>query len=461
MAAATAYYGVEMDTAFVWSGIVTVANSTHIQISYNGNVQNYFGSGFTYSGNSVVGGTLTSSNYYLNGVKIYEVSGGPYGAATVYGYITSGDIYGLFSYAFSGADVFSGSAQADVMSGYAGNDKLYGNDGNDTLYGGDGNDLLSGGAGNDVLNGGAGDDTMLGGAGNDSYYLNTLGDKVYEATTAAGTVDAGGTDTVYSYLIHTASQSYTLTSFVEVGVIKATYTSNMTGNALNNVIYAGIGNNVIAGGSGTDTLSYAVGVSGTTGVKVNLSSTTVQATGGSGNDTISGFENLTGSSYNDSLTGNGGANVLRGGAGNDGMFGGAGNDSMYGDAGNDVLRGGTGNDVLNGGAGNDFFRFDTSLSATLNVDKISDFTPVYDTIQLENSIFTQFGTNTTGAINAGYLKTITAGGVTDSNDYIVYNKTTGALYYDSDGGADGNADAVQFALLGANLTLTNADFILI
>jgi hypothetical protein len=38
---------------------------------------------------------------------------------------------------------------------------------------------------------------------------------------------------------------------------------------------------VLDGGSGTDTVSYAYGLAGTTGVTVSLAVTTAQATGGS------------------------------------------------------------------------------------------------------------------------------------------------------------------------------------
>ncbi len=41
MAAATAYYGVNMDTASTWYGDVTIANSNQIQIADGGYVQNY------------------------------------------------------------------------------------------------------------------------------------------------------------------------------------------------------------------------------------------------------------------------------------------------------------------------------------------------------------------------------------------------------------------------------------
>ncbi len=67
-------------------------------------------------------------------------------------------------------------------------------------------------------------------------------------------------------------------------------------------------------GAGTDTVSYA---SATSGVTVSLATTSSQNTIGAGSDTLSNFENLTGSAFNDTLTGNTGNNVITGGSGND------------------------------------------------------------------------------------------------------------------------------------------------
>ncbi len=326
------------------------------------------------------------------------------------------------------------------------------------------NNTLVGNSANNVLNGKTGADTMLGGAGNDTYYVDNPSDKVYETTTTTSGIDAGGTDTVYSYLT-----SYTLGNFVENGRVMSTGAANLTGNGLSNTIYAGKGNNVLAGGSGTDTLSYAYGANGTTGVKVSLATTAAQATGGSGSDTISGFERLTGSGNNDSLTGNSGANILRGGKGNDTLTGGSGTDTLYGDAGNDLLRGGSGNDILYGGAGKDVFRFDSLLgtSTTPNIDQIKDFVVADDTIQLENSIFnnaalTSIAANTALSSTttlAGYFRANATGLAQDGNDYLIYETDTGKLFYDSNGSASGGS--VQIALLGTNLALTAADFVII
>ena len=83
---------------------------------------------------------------------------------------------------------------------------------------------------------------------------------------------------------------------------------------------------------------------------VSLAIGTAQNTIGAGTDTLTNFENLTGSTCNDTLTGNTGANTLSGLAGNDTLNGGAGNDTLSGGAGNDTLNGGAGNDAMDGGA---------------------------------------------------------------------------------------------------------------
>jgi Ca2+-binding RTX toxin-like protein len=47
----------------------------------------------------------------------------------------------------------------------------------------------------------------------------------------------------------------------------------------------------------------------------------------------------------------------------------------------------------------------------------------------------------------------------DANDYIVSNRSTGALYYESNGSALGGA--VQFATLTNKPTLTASDFVVV
>ena len=118
-----------------------------------------------------------------------------------------------------------------------------------------------------------------------------------------------------------------------------------------------------------------------------------------------------------------------------------------------MLQGGTGNDNLTGGTGKDSFVFDAAIKA--NVDKITDFKPVDDTIKLENLIFTKL--TVPGALDASLF--VKGTNALDTNDYVIYNPTTGAVTYDSDG--SGIGQGVQIAQLGVNLALTNADFVVI
>jgi Ca2+-binding RTX toxin-like protein len=174
-------------------------------------------------------------------------------------------------------------------------------------------------------------------------------------------------------------------------------------------------------------------------VTVNLGLSTAQNTVGAGVDTIKSIENFGGSTYNDTITGDGGNNYI---------------DAIVG---NDIIDGGLGNDYLIGGSGLDIFIFDTALNATTNIDTIADFTAVDDTIQLSKAIFTVL--TATGTLSASYFLANSTGTAGDSNDYILYNTTTGALYYDADG--SGSGAAVEFAVLGTSThpAITNADFI--
>jgi ELWxxDGT repeat protein len=314
-------------------------------------------------------------------------------------------------------------------------------------------DQLTGTSGTNVIDGGAGADTLNGGGGNDTYYVDDAGDMI---------VDSAGNDTVYS------TMSFTLGSGLENLILQGSANINGTGNTGANTITANAGDNILDGGTGLDTVSYATA---TAGITLDLGNTGLQATGGSGTDQVLNFEHCTGSGFDDSITGTSGNNALNGGDGNDTLSGGGsndtlngqnGNDVVNGDAGTDTLYGGTGNDTLTGGAGNDTFIFNTALDAATNLDTLTDFLPDLapgtekDQIRLENSVFTAFGT-TTGTLAATAFNTGSA--ASDADDRIIYDSATGALYYDADG--TGATAQIQFATLSAGLAMGNTDFFLI
>jgi len=195
------------------------------------------------------------------------------------------------------------------------------------------------------------------------------------------------------------------------------------------------GDDVLIGGAGIDTASY---LTAKAGVTVNLSLTTKQNTVGAGMDTLSGFERLYGSNYADTLTGTRGNNEIIGLGGADVIDGGAGNDLINGDQGKDTLTGGIGADRFN-------FVF-TPLAK--DADLITDFSHAErDKIVLDPLAYSGLSDARGHAITSAEL--YAAAGATsahDSTDRIIYNTTTGVLYYDADG--IGGAAAVQIATLG-------------
>ncbi|WP_127997354.1 calcium-binding protein [Piscinibacter defluvii] len=249
----------------------------------------------------------------------------------------------------------------------------------------------------------SGNDSIRGSSGNDTLLGYTGNDTLNGAGGADAMLGGAGNDT---YVVNLAGDR-----------VYETTTLSSSANA-----------------GGIDTVQSAVtfSLSATTGVSF------VERLVLTGSAAING----TGNALANTLAGNGAANVLRAGGGDD------------------LLRGGLGNDTLYGGSGADLFRFDTAPNTASNRDRLMDFNVAADTIQLENGVFTKFG-SATGALAAGQFKSIVTGGATDANDYIVYNSSTGVLYYDATGSANGLSDAVQVALLNAGLALTSTDFTLV
>jgi len=220
-----------------------------------------------------------------------------------------------------GAGIATGHGR-DVLSGI---ETVIGTAFDDDLIGDTGNNLLVGNGGNDYFNGGAGIDTAS-----------------YAGAAKAVTVNL---------LTGTVSGALGSNSIVGIeNLIGTSQKDTLTGNAGANIINGGIGNiaDLLDGGGGIDTVTY---VDALARVIVSLSVTAAQNTIGAGVDTLTSFENLTGSAWNDTLTGTADANTIEGGFGNDIITALAGNDTLRGGDGNDTLAGGDGNDIIDGGAG--------------------------------------------------------------------------------------------------------------
>jgi trimeric autotransporter adhesin len=321
----------------------------------------------------------------------------------------------------------TGGTGNDWVVGKTTNDTLTGSAGNDVLQGDAGVDSLDGGAGDDVLVGGTGNDTLLGGANNDTYILWQSGVTTSGSSGADTITDASGTADILQLCAYAGGAFDLYRSGTSLMVRN---NSGETTTIQNFTTSAGT-----AGTGAIEKLQY---VNGETGY-VSEFNLALGATGGTGNDWV------VGKTTNDTLTGSAGNDVLQGDAGVDSLDGGAGDDVLVGGTGNDTLLGGLGNDTLSGGIGNDVFVFNTAIGN--NVDTIVDFTTGSDKIQLSKSIFANAGATGNLTNNAFWSA---AGAVKghDADDRVVYNTTTGALYYDADG--SGSVAAVQIAILGTS-----------
>ncbi|RVU07229.1 hypothetical protein EOE18_04140 [Novosphingobium umbonatum] len=155
-------------------------------------------------------------------------------------------------------------------------------------------------------------------------------------------------------------------------------------------------------------------------------------------------------------------NILRGLDGNDALRGEGGNDVLYGGSGADALYGGDGADRLIGGAGADTLTGDTGPDTyVLNVldgtsDRIYGFETGVDTLAFDLDVFTSLALGDDGKIAASQ---ITFGATsTNAEQYLIYNQTTGSLFYDAD--ANGAGAAVLLATFNTKPTLSVGDFVM-
>ena len=353
--------------------------------------------------------------------------------------------------------------------GFAGESTLYGGGGNDTLLAGFSTDFLYGDAGNDslsgkfsLLDGGDGNDTLYGG----NWTLDIPGATKVPAVTLSG---GSGSDYIYGAL----------------GSVANIYNGGLGDDT---IIFTTTNDSLLGEGSveGNDKISFVGGLAkGGTGVSFVLFDTL-------GNNTISGSDG------NDSIVTGSGADFLQGGSvaasaqldvgfgddtliaggGNDYLFGGSGSDVLFGEAGNDTLQGGTQRDTLVGGEGSDAFlyQFKSDLSGTI-ADIITDFKSSEDKLFFSRApggfafdprlgvpttelSFDQFIVLDKGSYDGGGANTQAP---TSVGPVLVYEKASGVLWYDSDGGGSNPADIVAFMAQPNNTiptTITRTDIVI-
>ncbi|MEI5682526.1 hypothetical protein AAAK29_29765 [Mesorhizobium sp. CCNWLW179-1] len=385
----------------------------------------------------------------LNGGLGNDVLTGSAGADQLFGDLGSDTA----DYTASTAGVIVGLADGSGTGGHAEGDTLTGIENltgsafDDTLTGTDADaNTLSGGDGNDMLSGLGGADNLIGGPGSDTadYTASTAGIIVnLDTGTASGGHAEGDTLASIENLFGSAFDDTLTGTDADANILNGGAGNDLLyGLGGNDTLIGGLGNNTLVGGAGDDI--YIVSSTGDRVIEVT----------GEGRDTVrasaswtiganiervefQGTANLTGNGNTlaNTLGGNSGNNILRGGAGND------------------TLAGYLGNDRLVGGEGKDTFVFNTVLGPN-NVDTITDYNVADDMIQLDKGIF--FGL-AAGWLSAAAFHIGTA--AHDASDRIIFNSTTGGLFFDKDG--IGGAAATQFATLTPGLAMTASDFFLV
>jgi Ca2+-binding RTX toxin-like protein len=282
--------------------------------------------------------------------------------------------------------VENGTGPAPIV-GTEGNDTLTGTDGDDTINGLGGNDWIGGRAGNDHLRGGDGNDSLWGEDGDDIFYGDPGADLMIG--------DAG--DDYFRMLDESADY--------------------------------GEGDR-ITGDAGFDTLDFS-GSMGASGITLQPGGgVTGGGAGGAGRLQWGSIDQFIGTRFADQLTGH------------------IGNTTLVGGDGDDTIEGNLGNDQLHGQGGADSFVFSDRAEAA-NADVIADFASGIDEIRLNAEAMPTLGA--AGEFSADDARFYAAAGATaghDADDRVIYNTTTGELFYDQDG--SGSLGAELIATVGGD-----------
>jgi Ca2+-binding RTX toxin-like protein len=199
----------------------------------------------------------------------------------------------------------------------------------------------------------------------------------------------------------------------------------------------------VQGGSGDDSISSDGGddlVQGNSGFDlINAGKGNDTVYGGTQNDTVSGDKG------SDLLYGNGNDDLLTGGKDKDTLLGGYGEDTLDGGSNRDVLYGGIDDDLLTGGNDKDTFRIGFAPGEAvpadaidqLGVDTITDFNPGQDVIELDTRVLTEL----TDTLRAEFNNASSLASA-DQNAVLIYDRSTGLVYYNEDASVKGDEKAI-------------------
>ncbi|WP_395671184.1 M10 family metallopeptidase C-terminal domain-containing protein [Phenylobacterium sp.] len=247
--------------------------------------------------------------------------------------------------------------------------------------------------------------------GDTVYGFNATADRAWFTAASSSTKlifavwDAGGTDTFdFSGYSQAAIIDLRAGFFSDVGGLRGNVAiaqgvvienakggigaDRIAGNAADNALYGGGGNDTLDGGlAGRD---FIRGEDGADSISGGAEFDDLH--GNRGNDTVAGGDGgdwVVGGQENDLLMGDAGDDIVYGNLGDDNLYGGfgadlvrggQGTDTLRGEAGDDWLSGDRGSDTVTGGAGADIFH----SSQDAGLDRITDFSYAEgDRVQLD------------------------------------------------------------------------------
>ena len=233
----------------------------------------------------------------------------------------------------------------------------------------------------------------------------------------------------------------------------------LIGRGGNDTLYGDDGEDYLEGGAGSDIL---IGGENADTYRIDEFDTIIEYPDNSYGDTVEvgftyslwdGLENvrLLGAADIDA-TGTKADNILWGNDGANSLYGNRGSDKLYGGKGDDRLSGGLDKDVLTGGVRRDSFLFDSA--GKKNFDVVTDFSAkAGDRVELILTAFRKL--KAADSLKRAYFDSGDKS-ADDRNDHIIYNKKSGALFYDPDG--TGGQKAAKIAVLEGGPKLKAADF---
>jgi Ca2+-binding RTX toxin-like protein len=202
-------------------------------------------------------------------------------------------------------------------------------------------------------------------------------------------------------------------------------------------------------------------------INVNLQTQqlTVNGVPGVGTFTVTNFDNVQGTSQDDTIIGDTQNNQLSGNAGNDSLNGGAGNDTLIGGAGDDIYIIDSTTDIIteNVGEGTDTIQSSVTYTIATNVENLTltETDAINGTGNDVNNIILGNSANNIIFGNAGN-DTLDGGGGSDAliggagDDIYIVDSTTDIITENANGGTDTIQSSVTFTLTTnvENLTLT-------